>query len=825
MLPFACNTGMGTPDGIATLDKNFRSAKIMQYSNIRAGWLFKGYGLTLDTRGTKRELRFHTQNFAKGYEQPNNARTPWSVVYVRAKGKPRSPVWSSASHGATAQRCPPPRVCNTTGTAITCTGDKQMHAVPQFADRAGVESVDLKSNALTVVTAGDFSGMGQLTKLLLTGNLITTIAPGSLDGCARLEKFDIDENWLRNDIPEALFRGLASITSINMAINYFTTLPETIFRGLNNLENIALQESSFRVLPPKLIRGLPKLETFYAYYLRWDLDNPVEAIPPGFYNDLPNLGLIGMYLSHQEVVIPNGEMLSETPLIKCIYLSGGIKEIYPDRFFKGLPLLDNIQMDGNAFTSLASGMFSDSPNLNIINFESGALIHVPSGTFDGLGKLTEIKLKNNRITELVAGLFRPCESLKKLGLEGNMIRHLPSQFLAVDSVCFVKKGGPLPTNMRKEDFSCSNAPPTLTIVSMENNLLSCPKVERSDLNPATLDMPKCTCSASEDRLESHRLVHQKSVPTGQMVAVPDPTSPYYTLVPTAKAVAQVTVVTNATTNVTTTVTKMINVTEMVNTTFYNKKSVAEATEEAYACETDLLPGNSKCTAHPRRGAACSSGVCKRHCCAANVAQDCPVCSARGGGCYRPLALRPGWEDAAALDKSTGWIKRLNQAELQSVRGPPAAFLDGMLLHARGSANANASAQFEYSLRWSQGAGAMVGLNPPPTLLEADGNVDPGFMTLDKETGDIYAVPKRQGNYTAWLVLMDLGGNAVEQGLPAELDEVVLTRWTFEVSEPRVLGLAATWDASRAVKNILPRYQVGEANRAQSSCIALACTYA
>ena len=43
------------------------------------------------------------------------------------------------------------------------------------------------------------------------------------------------------------------------------------------------------------------------------------------------------------------------------------------------------------------------------------------------------------------------------------------------------------------------------------------------------------------------------------------------------------------------------------------------------------------------------------------------------------------------------------------------------------------------------------------------------------------VPKRQGKYTAWLIVTDLNGNAADVGLPKEFDEVVLKQWSFEVS--------------------------------------------
>ena len=73
---------------------------------------------------------------------------------------------------------------------------------------------------------------------------------------------------------------------------------------------------------------------------------------------------------------------------------------------------------------------------------------------------------------------------------------------------------------------------------------------------------------------------------------------------------------------------------------------------------------------------------------------------------------------------------------------------------------------------------------------------------------VFAVPKKKGNFTAWLVVTakeakGVGGNAEDVGLDHKAyDSVVLKRWRFEVTEPRRLGLIpGVWDPAAPAPNV------------------------
>lgn len=73
-----------------------------------------------------------------------------------------------------------------------------------------------------------------------------------------------------------------------------------------------------------------------------------------------------------------------------------------------------------------------------------------------------------------------------------------------------------------------------------------------------------------------------------------------------------------------------------------------------------------------------------------------------------------------LDDSRGWVARINQGELQSVKGPPPGFVGSMLAR---NASGGGGLRYTYSLLWSAaGSAAEVGQHPPQTARSGHGTI-------------------------------------------------------------------------------------------------------
>ena len=643
-----------------------------------------------------------------------------------------------------------------------CTDDKAMRSVPHIKNRAA-HTVELTSNVLSSIAEGDFAGMRVLETLDLTDNLITHIAASALKDCGSLVTFYISKNWLGDcrlagtaanaGLPEQLFRNLTNLTYILANDNYLTGLPETILRGLVRLKKIDLVANCIRYHHPTVFAGLHSL-TEYAVQLQqgfektWEKMTDTIVLPAGLFDDLPafqHFYFGGHNNADGEVVITDGRMLAGAPNITEMWICCGIKDLFPHVFFKGLSKVHDIHVVLNDFTSLAPNMFADCEALRDLEMTNSGIIHVPAGTFGGkVGNIENVVMDGNRITMLRPGLFDSCTSLVKLSMKGNMIASIPSQFL--------------------------RALPKIKDIELFNNVLDCPTAATT---PASLNTSSCVCVIPPENDVRYKLVQDSASETfGPAV----------------------------------------------------NSNTTTSTTAITTCESIFLPGSSKCTTDPRLDRSCSQGLCRSHCCAASVVSEednCPACGAKSGSCYRPLALKNGWAVKAKLDESTGWIGRINQGMLQSIRGPPLDFVGTMLLNVKHSdISTNASARsvvgpkFSYRLGWSANASvATVGERPPASLVKNSGTgvpsgADPGFIILDPQHGDVYAVPKDIGRYTAWLILTDRSGTATEEGLPAEFDEVIIKQWSFEVTEVRRLGLSSAWKPKAKAANMLAQYQVG-----------------
>jgi len=67
---------------------------------------------------------------------------------------------------------------------------------------------------------------------------------------------------------------------------------------------------------------------------------------------------------------------------------------------------------------------------------------------------------------------------------------------------------------------------------------------------------------------------------------------------------------------------------------------------------------------------------------------------------------------------------------------------------------------------------------------------PGSVDIGSETGVVHAAPTNTGTFTAWLIATDTNGQAAANRLPAENDQVLLKKWTFEVKEPAAFVVEA-----------------------------------
>ena len=74
----------------------------------------------------------------------------------------------------------------------------------------------------------------------------------------------------------------------------------------------------------------------------------------------------------------------------------------------------------------------------------------------------------------------------------------------------------------------------------------------------------------------------------------------------------------------------------------------------------------------------------------------------------------------------------------------------------------------------------IGTPPLAGLVPSGDGSDPGMFDVEAQSGTISALPRRNGNFTFFLLAEDEAGYAGTMGLPPQLDQVVVAKWHFSV---------------------------------------------
>ena len=160
-----------------------------------------------------------------------------------------------------------------------------------------------------------------------------------------------------------------------------------------------------------------------------------------------------------------------------------------------------------------------------------------------------------------------------------------------------------------------------------------------------------------------------------------------------------------------------------------------------------------------------------------------------GQCYLPLDLNSsnpiGWTE---IDSKEGNMKKLVVKTAYFLTGAPSE-VGSRLLDGRTS-------RVQHALAWGV-ANSTFGSRPQKSLLHA-GETESGSALsqspggpnlIDSQLGNVIVVPERVGRFTAWLIAERIGGLASIRGLAAELDQIILRRWDFEVIPQPTLEVA------------------------------------
>ena len=109
------------------------------------------------------------------------------------------------------------------------------------------DTLNLESQGITALAAGDFDGLTALTTLSLANNSLSTLPAGVFDELTALTTLGLYDNSL-STLPAGVFDKLTALTQLGLAANSLTTLPAGVFDELTSLRVLYLHDNSLTTL-------------------------------------------------------------------------------------------------------------------------------------------------------------------------------------------------------------------------------------------------------------------------------------------------------------------------------------------------------------------------------------------------------------------------------------------------------------------------------------------------------------------------------------------------------------------------------------------------
>ena len=284
---------------------------------------------------------------------------------------------------------------------------------------AGLTSLDLlflDNNGLTTLPVDVFAGLTQLRTLFLNNNQLNTLPVGVFDGLTQLQILYLNNNQL-NTLPDDVFAGLTSLIELYLKNNGLNTLPVGVFAGLTALTQLELNDNGLTTLPVGVFAGLTQLQILYLN------NNQLNTLPDDVFAGLTSLSFLWLY--NNDLTTLPGDVFDELTALETLRLEGNQLTSLPVEVFAGLTQLRTLFLNNNQLTTLPVGVFDGLTQLRTLYLNNNQLNTLPDDVFAGLTSLSFLWLYNNDLTTLPGDVFDELTALETLRLEDNDLATLP----------------------------------------------------------------------------------------------------------------------------------------------------------------------------------------------------------------------------------------------------------------------------------------------------------------------------------------------------------------------------------------------------------------
>ena len=297
---------------------------------------------------------------------------------------------------------------------ISATNDCSEITNTQLA--AIADTLDLSSEHISSLQAGDLDGLVSLTGLDLRYNDLSTLPVGIFDELTSLTFLHLGANDL-STLPDGIFDELTSLTILELKYNDLSTLPAGIFSELTSLIVLDLSSNDLFTLADGIFDELISLKWL------WLEQNDLSTLPAGIFDELTSL--TALRLEENDLSTLPAGIFDELTLLTTLDMQDNDLSMLPAGIFDELTSLTRLDLGVNDLSTLSARIFDELTSLTELDLAVNDLSTLPSGIFDELTSLTELDLAVNDLSLLPGGIFDSLTSLTELNLGENDLSTLP----------------------------------------------------------------------------------------------------------------------------------------------------------------------------------------------------------------------------------------------------------------------------------------------------------------------------------------------------------------------------------------------------------------
>ena len=185
---------------------------------------------------------------------------------------------------------------------------------------ANIAGLDLYSESISSLSAGDFNGLAGLKTLDLSYNYLRSVPSGIFDDLVALQELQLEYNLLTN-LPAGVFENTPKLRRLHLQYNELMSLQSDIFHNTPELRHLNLSSNNLTTLPADLFQRTPEL---YWLYLKL---NGLTSAPPTLLNGLSKLFLL--HMGYNGMSTPSAGFFVGLTSLRWLYLQASAEDPMP----------------------------------------------------------------------------------------------------------------------------------------------------------------------------------------------------------------------------------------------------------------------------------------------------------------------------------------------------------------------------------------------------------------------------------------------------------------------------------------------------------------